>query len=333
MMLALLAPLEAATAVPGELAGRATSAAPDPGDIGVRLLEVSANRIDDPRARVYIVDHINPGTRITRRFEVSNTSNTARRFTLYPGAAEIVDNNFVAAANQNANELPEWITIDRSEVTVAAHDTAVVTATITIPPSASRGERYGAIWAQVASSTTGAEGNLQQIRRVGIRVYLDVGPGGDPRSDFTIEELVPGRTKDGLPVVSAKVKNTGERALDLSGKLQLAEGPDGISAGPFPVQIGTTVVPGGAADVEVLLGSKLPDGPWQATLNMESGRIHRTATAELTFPDKHGTWGMPANLAEHVPWRAIGIVAALVVAVLMLVFVRSRLRPLHQRVT
>lgn len=39
------------------------------------------------------------------------------------------------------------------------------------------------VWAETAST---GSGNVRRVDRVGIRVYLDVGPGGEAPSDFAI---------------------------------------------------------------------------------------------------------------------------------------------------
>ncbi|MEO3855582.1 hypothetical protein [Acrocarpospora sp. B8E8] len=296
------------------------------GSIGIKLLEASSNRKNDPRAYLYIVDHINPGTRVSRRFEIKNTSSRSQRIKLYPGAAEIRHNTFVPAANRNANELGSWISIDRSELIAPPNSRIQLNAKISIPKSASEGERYGAIWAEVASPSVkpGSAGNIQLINRVGIRVYLDIGPGGDPPSDFRIEQLTPGRTEVGMPVVKATVNNTGERALDLGGQMWLSDGPGGLNAGPFRAQVGTTLAPGYSAPVMVMLDDRLPDGPWQVKLMLESGRVHHTVTGTLTFPEKPATWGLPALLDSFLP-RALVIIGSLVaVALLVLAVRRSR---------
>lgn len=147
------------------------------------------------------------------------------------------------------------------------------------------------------------------INRVGIRLYLDVGPGGDPPSDFGIEQLTPGRTEGGLPVVRATVRNTGERALDLSGRLWLSDGPGGLHAGPFQVRTGTTLAPGDSAAVLVHLDPRLPDGPWRVRLTLESGRVRHTVTGTLTFPRRAGAWGLPALLDGLFP-RALVLAGA-----------------------
>jgi hypothetical protein len=165
------------------------------------------------------------------------------------------------------------------------------------------------------------------VNRVGIRVYLDIGPGGDPPSDFRIAQLTPGRTEDGMPVVKATVNNTGERALDLGGRMWLSDGPGGLNAGPFPAQVGTTLAPGDSAPVMVMLDNRLPDGPWKVKLMLESGRVHHTVTGTLAFPGKPATWGLPAILDSFLPWALVimGSLATVAVA-LLLVFAVRRLR-------
>ncbi|MBM7086155.1 MULTISPECIES: hypothetical protein [Micromonospora] len=294
------------------------------GSIGIQLLEASADRRDDPRARVYIVDHMTPGSGMVRRLAVTNDSPGPQKITMSVGAAEIRDNQFVAASDPNGNELPEWVHLDQPSFVAPPYSTTTLRVTVEIPPSAPRGERYGAIWASVASTTPDpGRGTVQKINRAGIRIYLDVGPGGEPPSDFEIDDLVPGRTDKGLPVVRATVRNTGERALDLSGKLWLSDGPGGLSAGPFGVTVGTTVPPGGTAHAEVLLGRQLPDGPWRARLRLESGRLHRELTGEITFPRDHGAWGLPATLSDRLPWIvALAGLLTLAAGVLLVVTVR-----------
>jgi hypothetical protein len=115
-------------------------------------------------------------------------------------------------------------------------------------------------------------------------MYVSVGKGAEPRSDFVVEELMGKRDNGGRPVVIATVRNTGERALDLSGTLQLSEGPGGLSAGPFDATLGTTLGIGKAQPVEVVLDPRLPAGPWRAVLTLRSGRSERTVEGALGFP-------------------------------------------------
>ncbi|MFI7707139.1 hypothetical protein [Nonomuraea sp. NPDC049480] len=304
------------------------------GGIGIRLLEATLGRKADPRAHIYIVDHVSPGTRFSRRLEIRNTSREPQHVRISTGAAEIRDGTFVPSVNPHANELSSWISVDRPSIVVPPNSSVPFKATIRVPESATKGERYGAIWAEVSSGTPGAGEPVRLVHRIGVRVYLDIGPGGDPPSDFVIEQLTPGRTDDGKPVVKASVRNTGERALDLSGKLRLSEGPGGLNAGPFPAQTGTTVAINGSAPVMVVLDARLPDGPWQVELTLQSGLILRTVTGTLTFPAKSASWGLPALLDSPVSLifiTASAIAVGTGVILLVVVMRQVRRRRLHAR--
>src|SRR5206468_3639121 len=121
----------------------------------------------------------------------------------------------------------------QSTLTVARDGVATVLVTIAVPRTASEGERYAVVWAQTSGPSTGA--NVTQISRLGVRVYLDIGPGGEPASSFEITEVTADRTPDGTPRLTAQVRNTGARALDVTGTLTLSDGPGSASAGPFQV--------------------------------------------------------------------------------------------------
>jgi hypothetical protein len=96
------------------------------------------------------------------------------------------------------------------------------------------------------------------------------------------------------------VRNTGGRALDLSGTLTLDQGPGGLRAGPYAVSIGTTLGIGQSAPVRVLLDPKLPDGPWHATLTLHSGPVVRAVEGTISFPTAAGT-SSPPVAAKPVP--------------------------------
>ena len=283
------------------------------GSIGIKLLEAPVARRHDPRALIYIVDHVQPGTTFRRRMLVKNGSDTARRIQLYPAAAGVKDGNFLIYSGHASNELSDWISLDRGSVVVPAHSTAVFRATISVPRSASRGERYAVVWAEVNSRPDGTH-NVGVASRVGIRVYLDVGPGGEAPSDFRIVRLTAIRTRAGVPELVATVHNAGGRALDLLGTLRLSDGPGGSSAGPFPIRPGVTPGPGESVPVIVALNPKLPNGPWTAKLTLHSGRVERSVTVRVTFPPPGGV--RDVSLASRLisPLSIGGLVAALVLA-------------------
>lgn len=289
---ALVAPLLVVIAV-----GSGVAAQEDPGSIGIRLTDAPEDRRDDPRAQMYIVDHLAQGATITRHVEVQNTTAADVEVQLYVGAADITDGVFGFGEGRAENDITDWTTVTPSTVAVPATDGAIeAQVTITVPDDATDGERYGVIWAELP----GSGGSANIVNRVGVRIYLSVGEGEEPASDFTIDTLRAVRDDEGTPVVETTVTNTGGRALDLGGDLTLANGPGSLTAGPFAVEVGTTLGPGESAPARVELDPELPDGPWDATVTIRSGREERTAEATITFPSNPGESAEPveASAAE-----------------------------------
>jgi hypothetical protein len=293
--------------------------------IGIRLMEAPVARKADPRARVYIVDHLKPGTTIKRTVEVNNKTSQRRTLDVYAAAAAVAGDEFDFAEGREANELSAWTTVNHPKVTLDPWETAEVEATVKVPASASKGERYAVLWAQAATAPD-ALNNVGAVRRVGIRMYLDIGAGGEPASGFDIGEITASRGSDDVPVVDAAVRNTGGRALDVGGTLSLTDGPGSIKAGPFSVSAPTTVAIGASGTVSVRLDPALPLGPWRLELTLSSGTVKRTVTATVTLPEKGVTRveadGWPIT---RVSTAGLSVAGAAAVA-LLLVRRRSRRR-------
>ncbi|MFI6449495.1 peptidase [Kitasatospora sp. NPDC050543] len=329
------------------------------GSIGLKLLDAPRDREADPRAHMYIVDHLAPGSVIHRRVQVTNTSDAGQRVDLYAGSAVVNGGTFTVDADRTSNELTTWVSVDDcisdSDVSstttdcgtpekegatrpstpppaaavrdVPAHSAAVVRVSVRVPPKASAGERYAVLWAQVAGPA-GPTANVRLVNRVGVRIYLDVGPGGEPLSDFQIKELTPARAPDGTPRVVAKVHNTGRRALDLTGSMSMTDGPGSLSAGPFTANLGTTLGVGETEPVTIPLDRQLPNGPWKVRLTLTSGLVQRTVTATMTFPDgsQSGASVTPsaADSASMPPVMTVSMSAIILLAALGYGVVRRR---------
>lgn len=315
----LAAPVSAATAVSSPVVRAETHAAPsEEGGIGIRLLDVPVAAQDDPRARSYIVDHLNPGTTIERRVEVVNTTDSTQTVRVYPGAGTVEEGAFTFEGEDVETELTTWTSVSDSELELAPGEQAEVMVTIDVPADAPEAEQYGVVWAEIR--TPAGDGNTIQASRVGVRVYLSVGPGNGPPAAFEISALTAGRNAEGHPEVTAEVTNTGGRAVDVIGSLELANGPGGLSAGPFSVVTGTTIAPGEAAPVAVALDSQLPDGPWDATLTLKSGLLTEKATATLQFPEAGQSTDIDTNQGPGgLLWLAIlgALVVLIALAVLL----------------
>ncbi|GAA0357563.1 hypothetical protein NE235_33490 [Actinoallomurus spadix] len=258
-----------------------------PNSIAIGVADVPASRLDDPRARLYVDDHVNPGTTFTRHLHLYNTSDRPQHLRLYAGAARITRHRFTfPPPDAPGNELSSWIHLDHTTRTIPAHADALVTARFAVPDWAQPGERYAVIWAQVSSAEAGPHGNVTLVNQVGTRVYLHVGPGAEPPSDFRIGPLRAQPTPDGRHLLTATVTNTGQRAIDPEGRLWLTGGPSRLAAGPFTIPRGTTIAPGEQAPVTVPIGPDVPQGAWNYRLTLHSGRVARTATGTLTLAAK-----------------------------------------------
>jgi hypothetical protein len=322
----LLAFLQMVPATASAVMNASAAKTTDDADLGIRLLDIPASTQNDPRARTYIIDRLAPSAEIKRRIHVENNSATAQTIHLYSGAARIADGAFVGEAAGVKNELSTWTTLAEPEVTLQGGESADVPVTIAVPSDAPEGEQYGAVWAEMRSAADNS--GVVQASRVGIRIYLSVGPGNGAAADFTITALEPSRSQTGDPQLSALVTNTGGRALDVTGNLSLTGGPGGLSAGPFSVQSATTIAPGKTQNVTFVLPKELPNGPWTAGLKLKSGLLERDASATVTFPDAGpGEAVTPVQTGSNQWLLFAGIAAALIgIITALLIQRRNRLR-------
>lgn len=322
--LLLLIALVAGTLLPaaGAFGTPVATAMTAPHGIGIRLVDAPVATRANPRARVYIIDHVSPGTTIERRIEVSNDTGRTADVAVYTAAAAITGGSFVGLSGYTPNELSTWTTVSTPRLRLADGATKMVDVTIVVPSDATPGEQYAVVWAQ---TTSAGNGGVTQVNRVGVRVYLSVGPGGEPASAFKIESLTAERDSSGTPMVAAKIHNTGGRALDLRGQLTLTDGPGGLSAGPFPVTLGTTLGLRQTEPITVKLDKRLPQGPWSAHLSVTSGLLTEQARATLTFPES-GT-GQTVTVSEGTSawwWGGAGLVVLTLALLWWTIYARRR---------
>ncbi len=296
-------------------------ATPAGSGFGIQLLDAPVSGRDDPRASRYIVDHVKPGATVERRIKIVNKSSKPLSIDVYAGAATIDGERFQVAAKGADNELTEWISPAEDTVTLPAGGEQTVLTTIRVPKDATRGERYGVIWASNSSAPGG--GNVQQVHRVGVRVYLDVGPGGAPITSFFIGSLTAGRSTDGSPFLAVEVTNTGERAVDITGSAMLSDGPAGLGAGPFPVTEAATLAPGQKGAVTIAFPPEIPDGPWTVDVQLASGKVKNAASATVTFPPP-GQLAAAQNATGTPWWQIVGgaLAGLLILLVAVAVVVR-----------
>jgi len=321
---AMASPLGSAGAI--SLAG---PAAASPGNFGIRLVDVPVTEAADSRAWRYIVDFLHPDTVIYRRVAVDNMTPTVAHVRVYADTATIRNGDFIGDPGQTPSDLTTWTSVSKPLLTLAPGATEMDLVTIRVPRDAVRGERYAVIWAQEASRVQQpGQFAVMEVSRVGVRVYLAIGPGGPPPTSFAITSIVGGRGPDGSPQVDVKVRDTGQRAIDLGGSMRLSDGPGNANAGPFPFQSGLTLAPGQSGTIRAVLARATPDGPWRALVRLESGTTTQQAQAVIQFANLR-----PAALViSRTTLIAAGALAAILVLTGWVVSRRYRYRTRFGRI-
>ena len=275
--------LAAGTLVPA--AGAAAGAVPSPAPqrFGVRLVDVPVAEAHNPRAYRYIIDYLPAGTTIHRRIMVLNEESRPARFTVYPDAAQI-SHGYLRRRRRGHPQRADQLDQGGAPGAHAGARTATAMDMITIrvPRAPTRGEHYGVIWVQQEARGRTASGvALNEVARVGVRIYLAVGRGGVPPTAFTITGITGRHTRQGALVITAQVHNTGGRAVDLDGTARLTGGPGGTSAGPYPARQVVTIAPGQSYPVSFLPGRRLaaralarPDQPGERVHQAQRRRDH-----------------------------------------------------------
>jgi hypothetical protein len=324
----ILLVLAAGTLSPAAVAAvRAPAGPPASDSFGIQLLDVPVSEAGDPRARAYIIDYLPVGAVIHRRIKITNEEPKTARFAVYADAAQIANGSFTGDTGATPNELTGWISLQHAEVTLRAGASVTDLVTIKVPQVATGGEHYAVIWVQQSALAHAANGiAINEVSRVGIRIYLAVGRGGAPPTKFTITSVTGHRSAAGLPSIAAHVDNTGGRAVDLYGSVRLTAGPGGTSAGPFSGR-GITLAPGQSGNVTLGAPKSLPNGPWQASVTLTSGITTVTATASVQFAGIIVAATASGGLSL-MAWLGIAL-GAVVVAVGGLVLVRGAARRRH----
>jgi len=275
------------------------------------VLDVPADSRNNPLARSYIVSRVAPGTSIHRRIEIINSTRSNADVALYVAAASLHRGRFAFAPGHSRDELSSWTSLDQHVLRLRPGANAFENVTINAPKTASSGERYAVVWAEVSTPAPKA-GGVTLVNRVGVRMYVSIGPGGAPPANFVIGSLDAQRSATGEPLVVATIHNSGKRTLDIGGSLTLSAGPGGLRAGPFPVELGTALGPGNSETASVRLDKRLPIGPWRAHLQLRSGLIEREATATIRFPPLLGA-AEPSG--SRRPFLVLSILLVLLLAV------------------
>lgn len=299
-------------------------ASADPGSIGVRLIAASGPTSDNPTALDYIIEQMDPGTTVTRTIEVSNTSNRAQVVSVYPAGADVVRGEFEFDPGHDQNDLSSWTSVSSDTVDLVSGGQDQVSVSIRVPASASAGEGDAVLWAEASAPAPTGTG-IELVNRVGVRMYVGVGPGGLAPPEFTIGNVTGTRSATGLPLLTTHVHNVGRSPFAINGTVDLTDGPGGSEAGPVPAMLGRILAPGASEPVTALFGSALPLGPWRGTVKLTSGNTEISKAGSVTFT---------ALAARKSGWStsiSVGIILLVLVVASSVALLAARRRALRFR--
>jgi hypothetical protein len=304
-----------------------TTAAAQTGSVSLTLVGAGTADHGDPRAPLYVIDHVHPGDRLVRRIRLGNTSSAPVSVRLSPAAASVGGGTFHALDDAATNELTRWTTTSPRVVRVPAGRTRQATVTIAVPAGTGAGERYGVVWAAVsATSSTGAV-----VNRVGLRIYLSVGAGPAPSTAFVVRTVAAGRDAKRRPYLDLTVANTGGRAAELTGGVVLDDAPGDLPATRVSVR-GSTLAPGATRHLTAPLPRDLEDGPWRATVTLRANGATAVARARVVLPGVPGALGRPQDAVAVATGRsAVPAVAAGLLLLLVTVGLLDRVVRLRRR--
>jgi hypothetical protein len=294
----------------------------DAGGIGIRLADAPA-AVRDPLARAYVVGRLEPGKSIRRRVEISNSTGSIADVGVYAAAAKLHRGDFAFAPGHSRNELSDWTSVDQAVLRLRPRSSALETLTIEVPKDASSGEHYAVVWAEISAPAPTA-GGVTLVNRVGVRMYISIGPGGALPANFAIGAITAGRSASGGPRVVAEIRNSGRRTLEVGGYLTLADGPGGLRAGPFPVRLRMALAPNQVELATVRLDNRIPRGPWHAHLVLNSGSIHREASSIIRFPSLATTKPIAKAVGDDHLIVALGTLLLVLLAAVAALLSRRR---------
>lgn len=155
---------------------------------------------------------VNPGEVISKEIVISNNSNQKINLALRSEDAVEQVSSFKIKDDSTA-DLKNWVNLSKTSVSIPAHQSEKILATISIPSSAGIGKHYGAILGKYELINNQSEKiNLES----GIRVTAEV--KGEAVNDFKLINPLISETSDTL-TYSGKIFNSGNTVL--SGQIGL----------------------------------------------------------------------------------------------------------------
>lgn len=169
---------------------------------------------------------LKPGEKYRSSVTVSNPANSVKdiNFILYVRPYSVVNDDYDPTFDQMGTytQIVDWITLDKTEGTVAPNDNMEIGFTIQVPEDAPAGGQYAAIVAQDVTDLSDNGGGMQigSISAIGSIVVADIA-GQTREYGEIIENNLPGFSFNTPYTASAGVKNNGNVHTDTKSVLQI----------------------------------------------------------------------------------------------------------------
>ncbi|WP_033293988.1 hypothetical protein [Amycolatopsis jejuensis] len=263
-----------------------------------------------------------PGAIVKDFVAVSNVGTTPVTVKIYASDAfNTPEGGFdLLAAGKPSVDAGAWTKPDKVSVSLAPRSVSIVPFTLTIPANAAPGDHAAGIVAALTTEQTGANGQKVSVeQRVGARVYLRVTGELKPRLAITGLTGSYAATPFGRgdATVSYTVRNTGNTRL--SGKQRVSVStPWGSTVDAEQLPPIPELLPGGLFKVTTTVRGLLPAGWLDAA-------VHVDPVPVAGFTDQVGPVDESVTLSA-VPWAALGVLAALLLGLAAVLYVRRRRR-------
>ncbi|MEK7529157.1 MAG: DUF916 domain-containing protein [Patescibacteria group bacterium] len=174
---------------------------------------------DDKRTRQWFIYTLNSGETKKDEVLIQNNGDDTVTVMLYPAdSTPSTDGGFALEQMVEPRDfVGAWTTLEKTEVTVGPHESIAVPFSITVPndPSLGVGEYSGGILIQKIAKEPAAEGGLQLLTRVGVRIYVTI--PGDIVKKLSLENLSIDLDKEKkLYSTATTIKNEGNVSQDIT---------------------------------------------------------------------------------------------------------------------
>jgi uncharacterized membrane protein len=257
-----------------------------------------------------------PGETIDDTIEVTNHGTTPLPLGIYAADGFTTSSGQLDVLSQgdDSQEIGAWTTIDTTSLALGPGESAQVDFHLTVPKNASPGDYAGAI---VSSLQTSQESGISIDRRLGIRIYLQV--GGELAPALAVDEVEIRYDATFWPFVinPAEVKIT----VQNSGNARLSATQRVTTSGLFwsATTESTTIpelLPGERWSSSVDASGIVPTGHLSARVELLPARPDGQVEAALTT--SVGVWG--------IPWLLLGLMIVIALVTVALVSASRRRR-------